>query len=115
MEKNQMRRGTTKQEKSVSRGAASRTKLENVIVGGRYPVRSSAGKSLRIPAITKNIPVSKSTEMICISISPVPTGKLSQLSSCINGETTAMSTINTSTSLGNFCGIVRVREVPELT
>src|SRR6478609_130684 len=101
-----MRRGTAKEEKTVCRGATSRTKLANVIVGGRYPLRSSAGKSLRIPAITKNIPVSKSTEIMCISMSPVPTGKLSQLSNCINGEHTAISTINTSTTLGNLWGIV---------
>jgi len=69
-------------------------------------VRSCAGKSLRIPAITKNIPVSNSTDIKCVSMSPVATGKLSKLSNCINGENTAISTISMSTTLGNLLGIL---------
>lgn len=56
--------------------------------------------------MTKNIPVSNSTEMICNSISPVATGNLSQLSNCMNGEKTAINTIRMSTIWGNLCGIV---------
>ncbi len=80
----------------------SRTSAAKVITGGRRLEQSSEGKSLSIPAITKNIPVSKSTEMMCISISPVATGNLSQLSSCMNGENTAINTIRISTILGNL-------------
>jgi len=84
----------------------SRTKPANVTAGERMLELNRAGKSLSIPAITKNIPVSNSTEMICSSMSPVATGNLSQLSSCMNGEKTAISNIRISTILGNLCGIV---------
>jgi hypothetical protein len=100
MEKNQMRRGTAKLEKPDCSGAASRLKPEKIMQGGLPFVQRSFGKSLSIPAKTKNIPVSNSTEMRCISMSPVATGKLSRLSSCINGENTAISTINRSTIFG---------------
>jgi hypothetical protein len=100
MGKNQMRRGTAKQENADCSGATSRVKPEKITVGGSTFVQRSLGKSLRIPANTKNIPVSKSTEIKWDSMSPVATGKLSRLSSCMNGENTAISTISRSTILG---------------
>jgi len=75
---------------------------EKIIAGGLMLEHSMAGNSLRMPAMTKNIPVSKRTEMICNSISPVATGNRSQLSSCMNGEKTAIKTIRTSMILGNL-------------
>jgi hypothetical protein len=98
--KNQMRRGTAKQENADCSGATSRVKPEKITVSGWTFVQRSLGKSLRIPANTKNIPVSKSTEIKWDSMSPVATGKLSRLSSCMNGENTAISTISRSTILG---------------
>src|ERR1700761_692954 len=61
----QIRKGTAKQEMSVSRGAISRMIAEKIIAGGLMLEHSMAGNSLRMPAMTKNIPVSKRTEMIC--------------------------------------------------
>lgn len=100
MEENQIRRGTAKLEKTDCSGATSRVKPEEIMLGGWTFVQRSLGKSLRIPAKTKNIPVSNSTDIRCVSMSPVATGKLSQLSSCINGENTAISTMSRSTILG---------------
>ena len=65
-------------------------------------VQRSCGNSFRIPANTKNIPVSNRTEIKCDSMSPVATGKLSRLSSCINGENTAIRTISVSTIFGSL-------------
>jgi hypothetical protein len=95
-----MRRGTVKLEKADCRGATSQMKPENITADGRMFVQRSPGNSLRIPANTKNIPVSNSTDIRCVSMSPVATGKLSQLSNCIKGENTAISTINNSTIFG---------------
>jgi hypothetical protein len=95
-----MRRGTEKLEEAENNGAISRLKLENIMLGGCTFVQRRLGNSLRIPAKTKNIPVSNSTDIKCDSMSPVATGKLSRLSSCINGESTAISTINSSTIFG---------------
>lgn len=96
----QIRRGMAKLDEADCNGTMSRLKPEKIMLGGWTFVHRRLGKSFRIPAITKNIPVSNSTEMMCISMSPVPTGKLSRLSSCIKGESTAMSTIRTSTIFG---------------
>lgn len=74
-------------------------------------MQKSRGKRLRIPANTKNIPVSNSTEIKCDSMSPVATGKLSKLSSCINGENTAISTIRMSTIFGILRCIILSRGV----
>lgn len=63
-------------------------------------MQRSCGNNLRIPANTKNIPVSNNTDIRWVSMSPVATGKLSQLSSCMNGENTAISTMSRSTILG---------------
>ena len=63
-------------------------------------MQRSCGNNLSIPANTKNIPVSNNTEIRCDSMSPVATGKLSRLSSCIKGESTAISTIRMSTIFG---------------
>src|SRR5437660_10498828 len=60
----QMRRGTAKQARSVSRGARSRLRPEKITVGWRIPERRTAGKSLRIPAKTKDMHVSNSTDML---------------------------------------------------
>lgn len=98
--KNQIRRGTAKQKKTDCSGLVSRVKEEKLTAGGRTLVHRSCGKSLRIPVNTKNIPISNSTEIRCDSMSPVVLGKLSRLSSCINGENTAISTIKTSTIFG---------------
>lgn len=104
--RNQIRRGTAKQEKADCRGATGRVKPEQIMLGGRTLVQRSCGNNLRIPAKTKNIPVSNSTEIKWDSMSPVATGKLSRLSSCMNGENTAISTIRTSTIFGILRGIV---------
>jgi hypothetical protein len=104
-----MRSGTAKQEKADCNGATSRVKPENTEAGGRTFVQRSCGNNLRIPANTKNIPVSNRTEIRCISMSPVATGKLSRLSSCINGESTAISTISMSTIFGILRGIKVIR------
>lgn len=72
-------------------------------------MQKSRGKRLRIPANTKNIPVSNSTDIRCDSMSPVATGKLSKLSSCINGESTAISTIRMSTIFGILRCIILTR------
>src|SRR5579864_762281 len=109
--KNQIRRGTAKLEKADCRGAMSRTKPEKIMLGGWTFVQRSLGTSLRMPAKTKNIPVSNSTEIKCVSMSPVATGKLSQLSSCMNGENTAISTIRMSTIFGILLCIVLARGV----
>jgi hypothetical protein len=95
-----MRRGTEKLEEAENNGALSRLKLEKIMLGGWTFVQRRLGNSLSIPANTKNIPVSNSTDIRCDSMSPVATGKLSRLSSCINGENTAISTINSSTIFG---------------
>jgi hypothetical protein len=97
-----MRKGTAKQERSVSRGDTSRLRLEKIIAGGCTLEHRSDGNSCNMPAMTKNIPVSNRTEIICNSMSPVATGKRSQLSSCMNGESTAISTIRISMILGNL-------------
>ena len=107
--RNQIRRGTAKQEKADDNGATSRVKPEKIMVGGSIFVQKSRGKSLSIPANTKNIPVSNSTDIRCDSMSPVATGKLSQLSSCINGENTAISTIRISTIFGILRCIILCR------
>jgi hypothetical protein len=98
-----MRKGTAKQKRSVSRGAGSQLKLEKITAGGRILEHRSVGNSWRMPAMTKNMPVSNRTEIKCNSISPVATGNLSQLSSCMNGEKTAISTIRIRTILGSLC------------
>jgi hypothetical protein len=98
-----MRKGTAKQKRSVSRGAGSQLNLEKITAGGRMLEHRSVGNSWRMPAMTKNMPVSNRTEIKCNSISPVATGNLSQLSSCMNGEKTAISTIRIRTILGNLC------------
>ena len=104
-----MRRGTAKQEKADCNGATSCVKPENSEVGGRRLVQRSCGNNFRIPANTKNIPVSNKTEIKCASMSPVATGKLSRLSSCINGENTAISTISVSTIFGSLRDIQVIR------
>lgn len=109
--RNQIRRGSAKEKKVDCNGATWRLKPKKTTAGGRTFVHRSFGKSLRIPAKTKNIPVSNSTEMRCISMSPVATGKLSRLSSCINGERTAISTINRSTIFGVLRCIISNRSV----
>jgi len=109
--RNQIRRGTAKQENADCNGATSRVKPEKIMVGGWIFVQKSRGKRLRIPAKTKNIPVSNSTDIRCDSMSPVATGKLSQLSSCINGEHTAISTIRMSTIFGILRCIILSRGV----
>src|ERR1041385_1993892 len=111
--RNQIRRGTAKQKKADCNGLMSRVKQEKLTAGGRTLVHRSCGKSLRIPANTKNIPVSNSTEIKWASMSPVATGKLSRLSSCINGENTTISTINRSTIFGVLRCINLCRSVME--
>jgi hypothetical protein len=81
-------------------GAMSRLNPEKIMLGGWTLVHRRLGKSFRMPAKTKNIPVSNSTDIKCDSMSPVATGKLSRLSSCIKGESTAISTIRISTIFG---------------
>lgn len=98
--RNQIRRGTAKQQEADCSGAMSRLKQAKIIAGGRTFVQRSCGNNLRIPANTKNIPVSNSTDIRCDSMSPVATGKLSRLSSCMKGENTAISTIRMSTTFG---------------
>src|SRR5579859_1636734 len=77
MDDNQIRRGTAKLENTDCSGAASRVKPEKIALGGSILLQRSFGKSFRIPANTKNIPVSNSTEIKWDSMSPVATGKLS--------------------------------------
>lgn len=98
--RNQIRRGTAKQREADCTGATSRLNPAKIMLGGWKFVQRSCGNNLRIPANTKNIPVSNSTEIRCDSMSPVATGKLSRLSSCIKGENTAISTIRMSTIFG---------------
>lgn len=96
----QIRRGMAKLEKADCSGTMSRLNPEKIMLGGWTLVQRRLGKSFRIPAKTKNIPVSNSTDIKCDSMSPVATGKLSRLSSCIKGESTAISTIRISTIFG---------------
>lgn len=98
--RNQIRRGTAKQQEADCSGVMSRLKEEKTAAGGGTSVQRSCGKSSSIPVKTKNIPISNSTEIRCDSMSPVVMGKLSRLSNCINGERTAISTINRSTIFG---------------
>lgn len=107
--RNQIRRGTAKEQNADCNGATSRVKPEKIMVGASIFVQKSRGKRLRIPAKTKNIPVSNSTDIKCASMSPVATGKLSKLSSCINGENTAISTIRMSTIFGILRCIILCR------
>ncbi len=110
-----MRNGGVKLKSCVSGMAVSRLTRMKESGGRRNPDRIKAGKSERIPQKTKNIPVSNKTEIIVSSMSPVVTGKLSRLSSCMNGEQSIISTIRTSTILGNFWSMVFGLSGPFLT
>src|SRR5579859_5813370 len=104
--RDQIRKGGIKLKNSVSGIAISRVARANVSGGSVKPARIHAGNSERIPQKTKNIPVSNRMEMIVSSMSPVETGKLSRLSSCMNGDNRIITTMSTSTSLGNLWSIV---------